>query len=223
MALAVYRSTIGKKAVMAVTGVLLFGFVVLHMLGNLKIFTGAEHFNEYAESLRTLGAPLLGRGQLLWILRAALTLAVVLHILAAYQLTRLNNAARPVSYAKKTRVRSSYAALTMRWGGVVIALFVVYHLLHFTTGDVHPEFVHGDVYSNVVSGFEVWYVAAFYILAMTALGLHLYHGLWSMFQTLGRGSGPYRDLIRAGAAGAALLVVIGNVSVPIAVLAGIVE
>lgn len=223
VALTAYRSTIGRKAVMAVTGLLLFGFVVAHMVGNLKIFTGADYFNEYAEGLRSFGAPILGHGQFLWLMRVGLLAAVLAHIGAALSLTRTSKLARPVSYVKHTPTTSSYASRTMRWGGVVIALFVVYHLLHFTTGQAHPEFRRGDVYHNVISGFEVWYVSAFYILANVALGLHLFHGLWSMFQTLGRGSGRFTRQVRAFSVLGAVAITLGNVSIPVAVLTGVLD
>jgi succinate dehydrogenase cytochrome b subunit len=217
----VWTSTIGKKAVMAVTGVVLVGFVFVHMVGNLKIYFGEEHFNAYAAFLRTMGAPLLLDEQALWTARIVLLVSVVLHILAAAQLTQRSWAARPQRYGRKDTVAATYAARTMRWGGVIVALFVVYHILHFTLGKVGfapGQFQPESVYHNVVAGFSVWYVSAFYIAAMLALGLHLYHGVWSMFQTLGvnaRGNGVYQGLATA----LALVIVIGNISIPIAVLA----
>ena len=223
VALTAYRSTIGRKAVMAVTGLLLFGFVLAHMVGNLKIFTGEEHYNEYAEGLRAFGAPILADEQFLWVMRAGLLVAVVAHIGAAVSLTRTSRAARPVSYVKRTPTTSTYASRTMRWGGVVIALFVVYHLLHFTTGQAHHDFRHGDVYHNVISGFEVWYVSAFYILANIALGMHLFHGLWSMCQTLGRGSGRFTREVRGFSVLAAVAITLGNISIPLAVLTGVLD
>ncbi len=217
-----YRSTLGKKAIMAVTGVILFGFVLLHMVGNLKLYQGADKLNGYAAGLRQIGAPILGHGEALWIARGVLLLAVALHILSAYQLTLLNRKARPVSYARQLPQASTYASRTMRWGGVIILLFVVYHLLHLTFGGVHPDFKAGDVYHNVVVGFQNPLVSGFYLLAQLALGLHLYHGLWSLFQSLGW-SGPLLDVFRQRfAAGFALIVVLGNLSFPLAVLFGIV-
>lgn len=217
-----WRTSVGKKAVMAVTGVLLLLFVVAHMLGNLKIFTGERHFDEYGDFLRTIGSPALGQSWYLWVQRTVLLVAVVLHITAAYQLTMMSRRARPVRYVHSDVVAATYASRTMRWGGVIIALFVVYHLLHFTTGTVHPDFVAGRAYRNVVEGFQVWYVAAFYIAAVAALGLHLHHGLWSMCQTLG--VRPAREpTIRRIAAVTATLITVGYISVPIAVLAGMVD
>ena len=223
VALTAYRSTIGRKAVMAVTGLLLFGFVVAHMVGNLKIFTGEEHYNEYAEGLRAFGAPILADEQFLWVMRAGLLVAVLAHIAAAVSLTRTSQLARPVGYVRHRPTTSSYASRTMRWGGVVIALFVVYHLLHLTTGQAHDDFRTGDVYHNVISGFEIWYVSAFYILANVALGMHLFHGLWSMLQTLGRGSGRFTRQTRAFSVLAAVAVTAGNISIPLAVLTGVLD
>lgn len=221
-ALSIYRSSLGKKFVMAVTGIILFGFVFAHMVGNLKIYTGEEHFIEYAHFLRVVGAPLFGQGQLLWIMRLVLLAAVVLHIAAAYQLTRMSQRSRPVAYARRRDVQASYASRTMRWGGVIILLFVIYHLLHFTFGvpAVHPTFQRDNVYQNVISGFQVWYVSLFYILAMLALGLHLRHGLWSMFQSLGLNNKRWNGLVRGFATIFAIVVVVGNASIPVAVLLG---
>ncbi len=217
----IWTSTIGKKAVMAMTGVILVGFVFLHMVGNLKIYFGEEHFNAYAAFLRTMGAPLLADEQALWMARAVLLVSVVLHIVAAAQLTQRSWSARPQRYARKDAVAATYAARTMRWGGVIVVLFVVYHILHFTLGRVGyapGQFQPLSVYRNVVAGFSVWYVSVFYIAAMIALGLHLYHGVWSMFQTLGvnaRTSGFYRGLATV----LSVIIVLGNISIPIAVLA----
>jgi succinate dehydrogenase / fumarate reductase cytochrome b subunit len=223
VALTAYRSTIGRKAVMALTGLALFGFVVVHMIGNLKIFTGEEHFNAYAVGLRDFGKPFFAHEQFLWVMRAGLLAAVLGHIASAVSLTRTSHAARPIGYVVHKPTTSSYASRTMRWGGLIIVLFVVYHLLHLTTGDVHPDYIEGDVYHNVISGFEVWYVSAFYILANLALGMHLFHGLWSMFQTLGRGSGRFSRQVRAFSVVAAVLITVGNISIPIAVLTGVLD
>jgi succinate dehydrogenase / fumarate reductase cytochrome b subunit len=223
--LSFYRSDLGKKAVMAVTGFMLFGFVLGHMFGNLKIYLGAEALNHYAEWLREIGAPLLPHGGLLWIARAGLLAAVGLHILSAWLLTRKSQLARPQDYKGREVVQATYASRTVRWGGVIIALFVLYHLAHFTFGPAwaHPDFIVGDVYHNVIAGFSVWWVSAFYILANLALGLHLYHGLWSMFQSLGwYTAGNPHDWRRRFAQVFALVIVAGNVSFPVAVLSGLV-
>jgi succinate dehydrogenase / fumarate reductase cytochrome b subunit len=218
-----YRSAVGKKAVMAVTGILLFGFVLVHLIGNLKLYEGPEILNNYAGWLREVGTPALPTSGLLWILRTVLLVAVVLHIWAAWQVTLLNRAARPQGYVQRRPVRMSYASRTMRWGGVIILLFVIYHLLHFTFGTVHPDFIEGDVYHNVVTGFRVWWVSLFYIVAQIALGFHLYHGLWSLFQSLGWNQ-PRFNHWRSGFAHAfAWFITLGNISFPIAVLTGIIS
>jgi succinate dehydrogenase / fumarate reductase, cytochrome b subunit len=218
-----YRSAVGKKAVMAATGIVLFAFVLGHLLGNLKLYLGPLAYNDYARFLRTVGEPVVPAGVLLWTVRVVLLACVLLHIEAAWRLTLLSREARPMAYVAGTRIHTTYASRTMRWGGVIILLFVVYHLLHFTWGTVHPSFVPGDVYHNVVTGFQVWWVAIFYIVAQIALGLHLYHGLWSMFQSLGWNH-PRFNLWRNGFAHAfAWIVTAGNVSFPVAVLSGLVR
>ena len=165
-----YRSTIGKKVIMAVTGLIMVGFVVVHMLGNLQAFQGPERINAYSAFLHSTG-------ELLWVARTVLLVAVILHIDAAVQLTRIAHAARPLPYAERRPQVSTLASRTMRWGGVVLVAFIVFHILHMTTGTVHPSFAAGDVYHNLVTGLRVWPVAIFYLLAMAALGLHLYHGV----------------------------------------------
>ena len=218
--LGLYRSSIGKKVVMALTGLILTGFVVAHMVGNLKAFQGPEKLNAYGVFLREVGGPVFGHEQLLWIVRLVLLASVVLHIVAAVQLTRGELAARPVRYAYHKKLQATYASRTMRWGGVIIFLFVIYHVLHFTVGAAHPSFRPGDVYHNLVAGFQVWYVSAFYIAAMIAVGLHLYHGVWSMFQTLGLNNRTYNRLLRGLSGVVAAAVAVGNISIPVAVLAG---
>lgn len=219
-----WRSALGKKAVMAVSGIALFGFVLAHMLGNLKLYQGADKMNAYAEWLREIGSPALPHGGALWILRVLLVGAVVLHFVAAVQLTRKNRRARPTGYRRRENLQSSYASRTMIWGGVIIALFVFYHLAHFTWGWrwAHASFVPGDPYHNVVAGFRVWWISAAYVVAQVALGFHLYHGLWSMFQSLGWNHARFNGLRRGFAHLFALLVTAGNISFPLAVLAGVV-
>ena len=220
-----FRSHVGKKAIMAVSGLALFGFVFVHMLGNLKLYAGAESYNKYAEFLREVGYPALPHSGLLWIARLVLLAAVGVHMLAAWQVTRSSWAARPVKYGQWKPQASDYASRTIRWGGVIIAVFVVYHLAHFTWGPAwaHHDFIPGEVYHNVVTGFSVWWISAFYIVAQVALGLHLYHGLWSMFQTLGwhTAANPH-DWRRRFAQVFALVIVAGNISFPLAVLSGLV-
>lgn len=216
-----YRSSVGKKVMMAVTGIILFGFVLLHMLGNLKAFQGPGSFDAYGEFIRAVGGPVIPEYGVLWGMRILLLAAVVVHITAAVQLYRQSHAARQRKYRKVDDLSFSYASRTMRWGGVIIGLFVVYHILHFTTGTVHPDFTE-SVHANLVRGFQSVPVALFYILAVAALSLHLYHGLWSTLQTLGANHPRYNHLRRPIAFGIALFIFMGYVSVPIAVMAGII-
>lgn len=218
-----YRSAVGKKAVMAATGVILFGYVAIHMVGNLKLYLGPEHMNEYAHFLRNVGAPAVPEHGVLWLVRIVLLVAVVLHVHAAYALTMMNREARPSGYRDRGFVKATYAARTMRWGGVILLLFVLYHILHLTTGQAHRSFVPGDPYHNLVAGFRVWWVSAIYIVANLALGLHLFHGLWSMFNSLGLTNPRFEGWRRNFALGFALVITAGNLSFPIAVLLGIVR
>lgn len=220
--LSLWKSAVLQKAAMAVSGIVLFGFVLGHMLGNLKLYLGAESLNHYAESLRTLGEPFLPHGGLLWIARFGLLVAVAVHVLAAYRVTRLSRAARPVDYKRRDSLQMDYASRTMRWGGVIILLFVFYHLAHFTWGWswAHADFIPGDVYHNVVAGFSVWRVSLFYVVAQIALGFHLYHGLWSMFQSLGWSHPNWNLARRRFAQVFAWVITIVNISFPVAVLVG---
>jgi succinate dehydrogenase / fumarate reductase, cytochrome b subunit len=215
-ALPFYSTSIGKKVVMAITGLILFGFVIGHMLGNLQVFVGANQMNTYAATLKANAA-------LLWGVRMVLLVAVILHIVAAVQLTRMSLHSRPEGYHYKDVIQADYAARTMRWSGPIIAVFVIYHLLHFTSGSVHPQFDVHDVYRNVILGFRVWPISAFYIVAMVALALHLWHGVWSMFQTLGLVNPKTDKIIHRLAATATLAIVIGFISIPMAVLAGFIS
>ena len=186
-ALSLYQTSIGKKVLMAVTGLILFGYTFIHMYGNLHVFEGREHLNEYAHWLREIGYPLLPYGGALWIARVILLLSVVGPHLGRLAGDEAGLGRPPVGYGQKKMIAASYAARTMRWGGVILALFIVYHLLHFTTGTLYVEgqFSRTDVYANVVNGFRNPIVSLVYIVSMVALGLHLYHGVWSMSQTLG--------------------------------------
>ncbi|HKH43605.1 MAG TPA: succinate dehydrogenase cytochrome b subunit [Thermoanaerobaculia bacterium] len=218
-----YKAAVGKKAVMAVTGIILLGFILLHMIGNLHLYEGPGHLDEYGTFLRQVGAPALPPNGALWLVRIVLLTSVILHIWAAWQVTRMSKEARPSRYEHKAVIHTSYASRTMRWGGVIILLFIIYHILHFTTGTVHPSFREGGVYHNVVAGFSVWWVSLFYIVAQIALGFHLYHGVWSLFQSLGWNH-PRFNHWRDGLAHAfAWVVTLGNVSFPIAVLTGLVH
>jgi succinate dehydrogenase / fumarate reductase cytochrome b subunit len=211
-------SSIGRKVVMAVTGLVLYGFVIGHMLGNLQIYLGPKALNDYAVFLREF---LHGQG--IWLARGGLLAALAAHLWAAITLTLSNWKARPIGYRRWQASESTYASRTMVWSGPILALFVGYHLAHLTLGAAHPEFVAEDVYRNVVVGFENPFVSAFYVLAMLALGLHMFHGFWSMLHTLGL-SHPRYDALRKTLAGAlAAVVVAGNVSIPVAVLTGLVH
>ena len=214
-----YESTLGKKVVMAVTGVILFGYVLGHLIGNLQIYSpDAQQINDYAKFLHS-------HVVLLWAVRALLLASVVLHITASVQLWLLKQKARPEAYVKKDDVPASYAARTMIWSGPIIAAFVIFHVLHLTVGSVLP--LHTlpdggmDVRANVIAGFQNPAVAIFYIVAMALLCMHLYHGLWSMFQSLGVNHPRYTPIIKKGAAAFAWFVAIGNISIPVAVLAGL--
>jgi len=218
-----YRSAIGKKAVMAVTGLILFGWIFLHMVGNLKLYMGPVHLNEYAHWLRALGTPAMPETMALWVTRIILLVAVILHIHAAWALTVMNREARPVGYRDRQYVKGTYAARTMRWGGVIILLFIIYHLLHLTTGQAHRSFIKDDVYHNVVSGFQVWWTSAVYIIANLALGLHLYHGVWSMFSSVGVTHKRFDNWKRTFATVFAVLITAANISFPLAVLTGFVR
>jgi succinate dehydrogenase / fumarate reductase, cytochrome b subunit len=225
-----YSTTIGKKVVMAVTGALLLGFVVMHMLGNLKAFagidpaTGMYKFDDYAHFLREIGADLAGKMTLLWIARAVLLVAFVLHIVSAIQLARINRLAKPVGTRNQAYSSANAASRSMLFGGLFVLFFVVYHLLHFTFGITHFNgFMDGRVYSNVVLGFQSPLVVLFYLASMCLLSLHLYHGTWSMFQTLGVDSPQWNGPVRAMAKAIAVILFIGFSSVPVAVLTGILQ
>jgi succinate dehydrogenase / fumarate reductase cytochrome b subunit len=212
-----WRSTVGKKIVMAVTGLIMIGFVIGHLAGNLLVFAGRDRINAYSAFLHSTG-------EVLWAVRLVLLAAVLLHILAAWQLTRIERAARPVGYAKHQYEAATFASRTIRWGGVLVLVFIVYHLLHMTVGTVHPSFAPHDVYHNLTSGLEVWYVAAFYLISMAALGLHLYHGTWSSLKTLGVEQQPGVPLRRRRMVWLfAVLIALGFASIPLAVVMGFVR
>lgn len=218
-----WRSTIGKKYVMAVTGLIWFGYLIVHLWGNLKIYAGPQFLNDYGAFLRTVGEPFFGFSQVLWLARIVLIPAFVVHVWAAVQLTTRDMASRPQRYSMRKNLESTFASRTMIWGGLFILLFVIYHVLDFTFGTVNPSFEEGNIYHNVVASFRVWPVAVFYVLAMLAVGLHLFHGIWSLFQTLGWNTARANRLIRNFATFCALLLTAGNVSIPLAVLFGAVK
>jgi succinate dehydrogenase / fumarate reductase cytochrome b subunit len=217
------RSLIGKKIVMAATGLVLLLFVVGHLAGNLKVFEGPALFNAYAEGLRAVGAPVFARGQVLWIVRGVLLVAVCAHIWAAIAVTRASWRARPLGYRQLAPVETTYAARTMRWGGVIIFLYVIYHLLDLTFGRANPSFVTGDAYHNVVASLRRWPVSVAYIVAVAAVGLHIDHGLWSAFQTLGLNRSPTVAWRRGIAGAIAGLITAGYIAIPLAVLGGVVR
>jgi succinate dehydrogenase / fumarate reductase cytochrome b subunit len=212
-ALRLWQAPIGKKAVMAVTGVILFGFVFVHMAGNLQFFLGASHIDGYSHMLHAIP-------ELLWLARAVLIVSVLLHVTAAVQLKAMTGAARPVRYHVHARLAGSYATATMLLGGLVLLAFVIFHLLHMTTGTVHPHFVDGAVHDNLVAGLSVAPVAIGYLVAMLALGLHLYHGVWSLTQSLGFNHPTHTPRIKAAAHAFAIVVALGFAALPIAILAG---
>ena len=213
-----WQSTNGKKVVMAVTGVMMFGFVVGHMLGNLQMYEAPEHINAYGHFLHNLG-------ELLWLERGVMLLTIALHITATIQLALRSKAARPIGYSRRQAINSSYASRTMYWSGPIVLAFIIFHLLQFTAGYIHPQsqFIPGDVYHNVVAGFQVWWVSAWYIFAICLLGLHLSHGLWSMFQSVGLAHPRITPYLRNAARGVALVIVLGYISIPISVLLGLIK
>jgi succinate dehydrogenase / fumarate reductase cytochrome b subunit len=212
-----YQATIGKKAVMAATGVVLFGFIIGHLVGNLQVFLGKEALNAYGEFLHhsTHG--------LIWVARIAILASVIAHIVASIQLTKLKMDARPVSYVKTDYSHSSYASRTMMWSGPIIAAFVIFHLMDLTWGNANPGFVEGKVYENLILSFSRWPVALAYIVAVSMLSVHLYHGIYSMFQSLGASHPKYTPGLQRFAKLAAFLIWAGYVSIPVAVLAKVVS
>lgn len=217
-----YQSVVGKKAIMAVTGFMLVGFIGGHMAGNLQAFLpphdGVYALDVYAQKLRALGP-------LLWVVRLTLLAAAILHILMAFQLWRMKGAARPQDYLKKASTVSTYASRTMYWSGPLVGLYLVYHLMHFTFGvqAVSPGFVEGAVHRNLVAGFQNPIVSLVYIVANVLLAIHLYHGVWSMFQTLGVGHPKYSEWLKVAAKAFAFVIGAGFIAVPVGVLTGIVR
>lgn len=208
-----WQSTIGKKIVMAVTGIIGILFIIGHMSGNLLMFKGQEAMHQYALLLRT-SMPLL------YVVRAVLVAAVVLHVVSAWQLTMRARAARPQDYAMRKTPVTTFAAKSLRWGGVLLLVFIVFHLLQLTLGVVHPQFVHLDPYNNVVTGLRNPVIAGFYLVAMIALALHLHHGVWAVVRTLGVARPSTQPLKRVAAVVIAIVVAGGFAIIPIATLAG---
>jgi succinate dehydrogenase / fumarate reductase cytochrome b subunit len=220
-----YRSAVGKKWVMALTGIMLMGFVFFHAVGNLKVYLGAEGFNHYGEALRDLLVPFVPRTFALWaFLRVGLIVAFALHIHAAATLTLMNRRARGPGYEQSRDWQAASAASrSMRWTGVVVLLFLVFHLADLTWGTVNPDFVRGDVYRNFLATFDRPAISAIYIVANLALGLHLFHGSWSMFQSLGLNNPRWNAWRRSFALGFAATIVLINISFPITVMTGILD
>lgn len=218
-----YRSAVGKKWVMAVTGLMIMGFVFFHAVGNLKVYLGAEGFNHYGEFLRELLVPLVPRTFALWVfLRAGLIVAFILHIHSAYGLTRMNHRANGEGYQQSRDYQAATAASrSMRWTGVVIGLFIIFHLADLTWGNLNPQFQRGDVYRNFIATFERPAVSAVYIVANIALGIHLFHGAWSMFQSLGLNNPKWNAWRKNFAIGFAGMIMAINLSFPITVMAGL--
>ena len=215
---AFYASMVGKKVVMGVTGLIGVGFVILHSLGNLLVFRGPDAINTYSRFLK-------GTGELLWTLRVVLIVAVILHVIAAVQLTRQSRAARPIGYERNKPQVATLASRTMRWGGALLLVFIVLHILHFTTGTIRPEgvFSKEDVYANIVLSFRIWWVALFYMLSMVALGLHLFHGAWSSVRSIGVSLPSPQPLHHKISIVIAILVWAAFTAIPVAVLSGIVR
>ena len=224
-----YSTAVGKKYVMAISGLAMIGFVVFHMIGNLKMYFGQADLDHYAEFLKELLYPIAPKGVVLWILRGGLIAMLVLHLHAAWSLTRLNRHARAVKYQGPRDYQvANFASRTMRWTGIIVLAYLVWHLLDLTFGTVNAigtegEFVRGEVYNNVVRSLDRPLVAAFYVVANILLGIHLFHGAWSFFQSLGWNNPRFNAWRRGFAVGIATVVVVGNVSFPVAVLAGIVK
>ena len=213
-----YASMVGKKVIMGVTGLIGIGFVILHSLGNLLVFRGAAAINSYSHFLKSTG-------ELLWTLRVVLVVAVILHVIAAVQLTVQSRAARPIGYTRRESQVATIASRTMRWGGVLLLVFIVLHILHFTTGTIKPAgvFSSEDVYANVIASFRIWWVALFYVLAMVFLGLHLFHGAWSSVRSIGVSPPSPQPLHRRVSLVIAILVWAAFTAVPVAVFSRIVR
>jgi succinate dehydrogenase / fumarate reductase cytochrome b subunit len=222
-----YGSTVGKKVAMAVSGLVLVLFVIGHMAGNLKIFAGIDpstgdyKIDDYGVFLRTMGSEMFGKEGVLWIVRIGLLAAVVIHALSGIALARLNRRAKPQGYQVRSYRSANAASLTMLYGGLFLIVFITFHILHFTSGTLHfSGFVHGQVYANVYSAFQNTITAGFYVVAMALLGLHLYHGTWSMFQTLGVDAPRWNNGIRTAAKVVALAMFLGFSSVPVGIAVG---
>ncbi|MEJ2502241.1 MAG: succinate dehydrogenase cytochrome b subunit [Gemmatimonadota bacterium] len=222
----VTRTSIGRKLLMATASIILFVYIVGHLAGNLKIFLGPEPFNHYAEWLRVAGSPLFPEQGVLWIARVVLLAALLVHVGAYVDLWNRRRKARRTRYKKYDPQVFSWASRTMMWGGIAIFAFVIFHILHLTTGDIQPDlayaFQRGNPYENAIAGFRVWWVSAFYMVGVIALGMHLYHGLWSALQTFGINNPKYNRYRRPTAGVIAVLITIGYLAIPLSVMAGVI-
>ena len=222
----VRRTSIGRKFLMATASIILFVYIIGHLAGNLKIFLGADSFNEYAAWLRVVGAPLFPEYGVIWVARVVLLAALVVHVGAYVDLWMRRRRARRTRYKKYDPQVFSWASRTMMWGGIAIFAFVVFHILHLTTGTIEPDaayaFAYGDAYANTVAGFQIWWVTGFYIIGVVALGMHLYHGIWSAMQTFGINNPSYNRYRRPTAGIVAGLITLGYLTIPISVMAGVI-
>lgn len=210
------HSTIGKKIFVALTGVAMVGFLAGHLAGNLQLFQGPIKFNAYAHFLHA-------NPGLIWGTRTVMLASILIHILFTVQLRRRSRASRPIGYVQQEMMKATPMSRFMIWSGAFLGFYIIYHLLHFTTGTLHPHFIEGDVYANVVYGFSNIGVSAIYILAMISLGFHLHHGIWSVFQTLGLNHPNYNCMRRVFASVVSIGISVGFISIPVAVLLGVVH
>ena len=224
-----YNSIIGKKVIAAVTGLILFGFLIGHVAGNLKVFTpnnsqDVPAIDVYGHHLRVIGEPMVPKEGVLWVARLVLLASVVLHIVVVIQLSMQSNESRPIGYVKTNRKMASLPALYMMFSGLLIAFFIVFHILHLTAGVIEfDKFSHGRVYENLYNSFnsDYWYVAAFYIVTMVVIGFHLNHGVWSLFQTLGIDNPDRNQMLRIGSTVFTILLIAGFIAVPLAFLSNV--
>lgn len=227
-----YRSAVGKKWVMAISGIAMLGFLVAHLVGNLKVYLGTEtageHAGQYAidvygEGLRNLLYPIMPHGTVLWIMRLGLVVALIAHVHAAATLTIMNRNARPTSYQSPRHYAAvNFASRSMRWTGIIVLGYLIFHLLDLTWGPANPDFEHGAVYHNMVGSMQRWPVAIVYMLCNAAVAVHLYHGTWSMFQSLGLNNPRYNAARKAFAVGVSSVIGIGNVLFPLLIVTGVV-
>ncbi len=216
-----YRSSVGKKWAMALSGIVLLGFVIAHMIGNLHMYLSAAEMNEYGEYLREIGEPIFPREVFLWLIRLPLIAAFVIHVHAAYTLTIVNHKATIDKYQQPREwIAASYASRTMRWSGVIVLLFIAWHLADLTFGWANPDFVSGEPFHNVVASLSSVGIGILYIVANLALGMHVFHGTWSLFQSIGLNNPRFNQWRRWLAQGVATVIVLGNISFPIMVMTG---